>query len=272
MENYFKYSISLMYQKRIFLLLLSMLYLTEIFSQGPPILADKPIMLGQHKGTVRLAYSYVESDKLNARFIMPSVDFNVSNKISLELMAPFQQYIGSYKKGFILSDVGISGKYQYFKQDMQGKTIRLAVKGAHNFKVAKQHANIKPTGAMIWGTYGGIIAGMESLKIGIIGDFGISIVQDNSLRTTSNYFVGKVAFGFPVLKHVFPVRQLNLYLETEIADQLNAKSSSFYLAPGIQYVYGTIAIECFYQRSVYQLGNNNFYPNQTLGGGIRYIY
>jgi hypothetical protein len=246
--------------------------ISAVYGQGPPILADKPIMLGQHKGTVRLAYAYMNADKLDARFIMPSVDFNVSNKISLELMTPFQKYIGSAESGFKLADIAVSGKYQYFKLDLKGKTIRLAVKGAHRFKVAKQHSNIKPVGSMPWGTYGGIIAGMESLRVGVIGDFGISIVQDIAPRVTSNFFMGKISLGIPLLKHVFPIRQLNVYLEAEIVDQLNAVSSSFYIAPGIQYVFGTLAFEFFYQRSIYQNGNNNFFPNKTLGVGIRYIY
>ncbi|MBK8357236.1 MAG: hypothetical protein IPL13_18230 [Saprospiraceae bacterium] len=97
-------------------------------------------------------------------------------------------------------------------------------------------------------------------------------MRDISPYITSNFFQGKVAFGVPLLKHVFPIRQLNVFLETEFVDQLNAKSSSFYLAPGIQYAFGRIAFEAFYQKSVFQNGNNNYYPNETLGGGIRYIY
>ena len=258
--------------KKLFQIFILVWQLSPAICQGPPILADKPIMLGQQVGTVRVVYSYMQADKLDGRFIMPSVDYNVSNKLSFELMLPLQKYIGSAQNGFILSDVGIAGKYQYFKQDLQGKTIRLAVKGAHSFYVAKQHAHIKPVGSGIWGSYGGIIAGMESLKIGIIGDFGISIVRDIAPYITSNFFQGKVAFGVPLLKHVFPIRQLNVFLETEFVDQLNAKSSSFYLAPGIQYAFGRIAFEAFYQKSVFQNGNNNYYPNETLGGGIRYIY
>lgn len=246
--------------------------LSITFCQGPPIIADKPIMLGEHKGTVRVVYSYMKADKLDARVIMPSVDFNVSNKFALEMMLPLQKYIGSAEKGFILSDIAIAGKYQYFKVDMKGKTIRLAVKGAHSFYIAKQHAHIKPVGSGVWGSYGGLVAGMESLKIGIIGDFGLSIVRDITPNVTGNFFQGKLAFGLPLLKHVFPIRQLNVYIETEIVDQLNAKSYSFYMAPGIQYIFGVIAIEAFYQRSVLQSGNNLFYPNQTMGAGIRYIY
>lgn len=258
--------------KLIFLFLIVCLSRTISYCQGPPIIADKPIMLGEHKGTARIVYSYMRSDKLDARFIMPSVDFNVSNKFALELMFPLQKYIGSAEKGFILSDVAIAGKYQYFKQDMKGKTIRLAVKGGHSFYIAKQHAHIKPVGSGIWGSYGGVVAGMESLKVGIVGDFGLSVVRDITPNKTGNFFQGKLSFGFPMLKHVFPIRQLNLYLETEIVDQLNAKSYSFYAAPGIQYVFGVIAIEAFYQRSLLQSGNNLFFPNETMGAGIRYIY
>lgn len=240
-------------------------------AQGPPILTEKPIMLGEGKGTVRLMYVYAAADRLNARFIMPSVDYNINNRIALELGLPFQQYVGS-GKGFVLSDVMVSGKYQYFKQDLQGKTVRLAAKLGHSFYVAKQHAHLRPAGTMIWGSYGGLVAGMESLRIGIIGDFGFSYVRDIAPRINETFFQGKLSVGVPLLKHVFPIRQLNVYLESEVTDQVNARSAVFYLAPGVQYVFGTIAFEAFYQRSVAHIGNNNYYPVETLGGGIRFIY
>ncbi|HMT77285.1 MAG TPA: hypothetical protein PKA44_06195 [Saprospiraceae bacterium] len=253
--------------------LLSILLLLggQLIAQGPPLLTEKMIMLGQGNGTSRVLYIYSNADRFNARYIMPTIDYNLTNKISLELGLPFQQYIGS-SKNFKLSDIMISGKYQNLKVDFHGKTIRISSKIGHSFYVAKQHGHIRPSGTMIWGSYGGVIVGMESLKLGVIGDFGFIYVRDIFPQQNETFFQGKLSFGFPMLKPIFPIRQLNLYLESELTKQINATSSVFYLAPGIQYVFGELAFEFFYQRQILQYGNNNYYPNETFGGGLRFIY
>lgn len=247
-------------------------YATMLTAQGPPILADKPIMLGEGRGTIRLMYVHQAADRLVADYIMPSADYNITNRLSVEGGLMLAKYRGSADIGFKPADAMLSIKYQYFKLDRKGQTIRLAAKGAHTFTILKQHAKIKPTGMANWGTFGGLIVGWETLKFGLVGDFGYVIVRDISPNITANFFQAKTAFGIPMLKHAFPVRQLNGYIELEFVDQINATSSAFYVAPGLQFAYGVWAFEIFYQRALAGSGNQSFYPMTSLGGGIRFVY
>lgn len=246
-------------------------YPVALIAQGPPILTEKTNMLGQGRGTVKLAYLYSEADRLNVRTMVANIDYNLTPSLTFEIGMPVTKYIGSLD-GFKVTDLMIASKYQYFKEDIHGKTFRMAAKLGHSFYLAKRHAHLRPSGTMVWGSYGGFIAGMESLTIGVICEAGFSYVRDIFPKQDETFFQGKLSIGVPLLKRRFPVRQINVYLESELTKQMNAPSGVFYLAPGIQYVHGALAIEMFYQPSIISWGNNNYYTNRTLGGGIRFIY
>lgn len=244
---------------------------TPLSAQGPPILTDKPIMLGQYKGTARLIYTRQRTSKLTSTNLIPMVDFNVSNSLAVEAGAMFTHLDGSAYKGLKLTDIMGGIKLQYFKFDLKGKTLRLANKINYTKQVSYSHAAIKTTGMLGWGFGGGFLAGFESLKFGTVAEAGVQYLNiPDRLRGT---FVDlKLSAGLPLLRQQFPVRQINVYIEQEYLDQIQARSAAWLLSGGLQAIYGVVALEFFYQTCVLSVGNISPYPQRSVGVGVRYIY
>ena len=69
--------------KKIAALLLLAAWATGVWGQGPPITLDKPIMLGEKKGTVRPFAKIADNTVHDFTAIILDADYNITNKLAV---------------------------------------------------------------------------------------------------------------------------------------------------------------------------------------------
>ena len=235
-----------MYQKNLYLLLL-VIGAHLMFAQGPPILLDKPIMLGANKGTIRPFAKILNQQVHDFTAFVLEADYNISNQIAIGAEIPTSHHLNKLSLG----DLTFMAKYQFYKKDGTAKTTRVAIKAKQMFATGKSLET------MILGmghpmTYLGFSGAKESLKLGIQSELGYYFSPSASHL---NFFTAKAGFGLPLLKPTYPVKQINLYLESEATiAQSHAGQSQYgiYIAPGIQYAKGIYTFDFSYQLPITQ--------------------
>lgn len=178
-------------------------------AQGPPITTDGPLMLGGGSVTVRTLAEVRKLDTGTFTYIplmaqyLPTANTQIGIAIPYILYNPNQASSGSG-----LADLQLTGKYQFYREDGTGKTFRMVAKTVQTL----------PTGVALdlmdlstgkYQGYLGVIAGYESLKFGISNELGYSWMPDGTMDGLRH----KLGFGLPLLKPVYPNKQINLYFE-----------------------------------------------------------
>lgn len=251
------------------LILLAILLLSIVdtaFAQGPPILLDKPIMIGENKSTIRTWISYHNNKGIDFWSIPIMYDYNIRNNIQVGVALPIVfSDIQDNKIG--LGDVSLKAKYQFFRKDGMGKTFRMAAKVKQTFPLGKD-VNTPEIGAGNYRTYLGLIAGYESVRYGILSELGYNFITDGQ---TDN-FIAKLGFGLPLLKPKYPVKQLNLYFEYEAMALLEKDSYGIYYAQGFQYAINQYTIDLSVQMPLTQSLPDNLERKLTVLVGGRVIF
>lgn len=201
-------------------------------AQGPPITLDKPIMLGEKKATVRLMSRYADLAVWDYGALLIEGDYNFTNRIAAGLEVPLTYR--TFDRALGIGDIAPMVKYQFYRKDGLGKTVRIAAKAKHTF----------PTGPSLQTpmlgmgqnmSYFGLLAAREALHLGIQAEAGYHFAWENDHMNQWGY---KFGIGLPLLKPVYPVKQVNLYFEWE---GLNPKKQGgdsqygYYYSQGIQY-------------------------------------
>ncbi|WP_343767675.1 hypothetical protein [Gangjinia marincola] len=194
--------------KTIYWCLCSLLLTTSLWSQGPPITADKPIMLGGGSFTVKTLTEIRRTERMNATYIPVMLHYLPTANSLVAVHLPYLHYNIAGTEEDILADIKVLGKYQFYRKDGTGKTFRMVAKTLQSIPTGDK-VDIIGLSTGFYESYFGIVAGYESLKYGISTEMGYNLVPDG----TQDEFRVKGGFGLPLLKPQYPNKQVNLFFE-----------------------------------------------------------
>lgn len=178
-------------------------------AQGPPITADKPIMLGGNSFTTKTLTEIRKTERGTFTYIPVMLHYLPTSNSLIAVHLPYLGYkFENGASGSGLADIKILGKYQFFRKDGTGKTFRMVAKTLQNLPTGKE-LDIMDLSIGKYSGYYGLVAGYESLKYGISNEIGYNWVPDG----TQDEFIYKLGFGLPLLKPQYPNKQVNLYFE-----------------------------------------------------------
>lgn len=191
-------------------------------------------MLGEKKGTLRPYLKLANNAQRDFTALIIEGDYNVSNSFAIGAELPLV-YEQRDKAG--LGDVSLMAKYQFFRKDGMGKTVRIAAKGKQTFATGRD-AETMTFGMGHAMSYIGILAARESLELGTQFEIGYGFVPTNERLSQLSY---KLGFGLPLLEPTYPVKQVNLYFETEGFNLRSFEGDAqygYYYSQGLQYAIG----------------------------------
>lgn len=192
------------------LFLVASLFLsTPAIAQGPPITTDGPLMLGGGSFTVRTLTEFRKMDTGSFTYMPLTAQYLPTSNSQIGITLPYIGYNPDEGlSGSGLADIQLAGKYQFYRKDGTGKTFRMVAKTVQTLPTGKA-LDLMDLSTGIYQGYAGVIAGYESLKFGISNELGYSWMPDGTMDGLRH----KMGFGLPLLKPVYPNKQLNLYFE-----------------------------------------------------------
>jgi len=216
------------------------------YSQGPPITGDKPIMLSGGTMLVKTLTEirHTNEGKFTKAPIM--VHYIFSNKF---LMAAHVPHV-SYKfdnpemgEGSGLGDVQVMAKYQLFRNDNTGKTLRVVAKTVQNLPTGEK-LGIEGMSTGEYESYQAFVLGYETIKYGLGMELGYNVAPNGY---QGNEVIHKFGVGLPLLKPVYPVNQINLYFEYQQSWFPKIEAYQLFYAQGIQYAIDQFTFEAAVQ-------------------------
>jgi hypothetical protein len=238
-----------------------------VFSQGPPINSDTPILLGlEGKGvmlrTVLTSKSrlYQDGERVSDPFdrsvvvteVPIAIPYNLTTNLLVGVIAPIvsarMKSSSVTSNSFGLSDVSLFGKYVLIQVDALQETFRVVAKAG--LKLPTGDSNVSPalgTGATDYslGTAGAWIGS----RVGVYGDVSYSLNGSSDGYNFGDVFSYNVAVGIrlaPAIYETYPATQWNSYIELNGLHSAKDKSSGvinqntgghvLLLSPGIQYI------------------------------------
>ena len=250
-------------------LFVAVLFSSNAIAQGPPITADKPIMLSKGSFIAKTLTEYRSTDFGNFTKVPLMLHYIFHKNALVALHVPFVKY--EFEPGFGfdgtgLGDVNVLLKYQFYRKDRTGKTFRLVTKSLQNLPTGEK-LDIHEFSTGFYKGYYAIVAGYETIKYGISGEVGFNhSPQDNTDELRVN-----LGFGLPLLKPVYPVNQINLYFEYSYVRATEIGANMLLYAQGIQYARKRVTLETAIQLSLFQTELHHGNRNYSLLFGARYI-
>jgi len=249
-------------------ILLCMSLSNKGLAQGPPITADKPIMLGGKTKLIKTLSEFRKTEQGDYLSLPVMFHYLPSSNSLIGLHIPFVNYALNGENGSnnTIGDVAILGKYQFYRKDQMGKTFRVVAKTLQTLPTGeKLGADGISTGT--YQSYQGIVAGYESIKYGISNELGYNIVPNES----NDELRYKLGFGLPLKKPVYPVNQVNLYFEYQNSWFTERHDFLMLFAQGIQYAKGRLTVEGAIQFPLVQNLPENLKREYSIFFGTRYI-
>lgn len=210
-----------------FKIIIGFLFICNLLvAQGPPITGDKPIMLGSNRvilKTLTEIRNLEEGTAVNAP-VMVHYTPTANTLVAIHLPMVFWQ------ENVELGDIQLLGKYQFYRKDKTGKTLRAVLKTIQTLPTGKDF-NLVHISTGDYQSYQGVVLGYETIKYGITSELGLNIVPSSNL----DELIGKIGFGLPILKPVYPVNQVNLLFEYRGSWYPSLEGGAVYYAQGVQY-------------------------------------
>jgi len=258
------------YKKYIFLVFLGV-FLTgsKLAAQGPPITADKPIMLSSKTFIAKTLTEYRSTDFGRFTRVPIMLHYIFHKNALVAVHVPWVTYDfdpGFGLDGSGLGDMNILLKYQFYRKDKTGKTFRLVGKTLQNLPTGEK-LDIHDMSTGLYKSYVAVVAGYETIKYGISGEIGYNL----SPKDDTDEFIAKLGFGLPLLKQVYPVKQINLYFEYQYTRAVETGDDILLYAQGIQYARKKLTLETALQIPLYQTALHHGNRNYSLYLGARYI-
>ncbi len=233
----------------------------QLYGQGPPITSDKPLMLGGKRKVLKTLVEYREFDGQDVIYAPLMIHYLPSAKTFLAVHTPLV-----FSDEAFLGDVRLIGKYQFYRKDTTGSTIRMALKLQSTLPTGKA-IEIPDFSYGKLQTYLGFIAGKESLKHGLLAEVGYNFVPGVDIDELR----ARLGFGLPILKPVYPVKQVNLYFEYASNWLIEQDKYELLYAQGIQYARNSWTLEMSVQFPLIQAGGESK-RGKSLFIGSRYVF
>ena len=207
-------------------------------AQGPPITADKPIMLGGNSFTVKTLTETRVTERGTSFYAPLMLHYLPSSNSLIALHLPYVSYNLKDTDGSGLADIKVLGKYQFYRKDATGKTFRMVAKTVQTLPTGKAVDLLELSTNQYQG-YWALVSGYETLKYGISTELGYNLAPGSNL----NEWKAKLGFGLPLLKPQYPNKQLNLYFEYENSWLVSRDWYQLLYAQGIQYAGKNITLD-----------------------------
>ena len=221
----------------------------QLWSQGPPITAETPIMLGLEGSGVRTFGRYISTENNRNYIHVIAVPYNLSPKFQVGAVFPFvfkNPKNTTSVNGF--GDFTFFAKYQLYKKDGKAKTFRVLGRLAHTFPKGKTSGE-PPIGSGLQQTYLGLVVGHINPKLGVYADVGYNFTNKNATDNLAYNF----SIGMPLLPHQYPQKQVNAYLEINGNYLLEPNINQLFFSPGLQFIPGRrLLLETSFQLPVFQ--------------------
>ena len=231
------------------------------YGQGPPITADKPIMLGGGATIFKTLTEVRVLERGTAVYAPLMAHYLPSSNTLVAVHLPFVDLEGD--RG--LADIKILSKFQFYRKDGKAKTLRMVLKSLTSLPTGRK-LDLLDYSTGEWQQYFAVVAGREALRLGISAEAGYSL----GFHEVPDELRVKFGLGVPLLKPTYPVNQLNLYFEWAMDYQPQLEGTTIKYAQGIQYARGTWTWETSF---LVPLVQNNVFDRQkyTLLFGLRKI-
>ena len=216
--------------------LLFSLFCISLFAQGPPITADKPIMLGGKSFTVKTLTEIRTSEQGTSIYVPFMFHYLPTANSLIAVHIPF--ITTNFSDNFVFADVQVLGKYQFLRKDATGKTFRMVAKTLQNLPTGKKLGVIRQSTGF-YQSYFGVVAGYESLRYGISSEVGFNWSEFSNF----NEQITKLGFGLPLLKPQYPNKQINLFFEYSSSWFTSLGEYQLLYAQGIQYALKNITFD-----------------------------
>ncbi len=239
----------------------------KAYPQGPPITADKPIMLGGNSFTTKTLTEIRNTERGTAIYVPLMLHYLPTSNSLVAIHIPYINYDLAGSTGNTLADMKIMGKYQFYRKDGTGKTFRMVAKTLQTLPTGEELDLIDLSTGKYSGYYG-IVSGLETLKYGISTEVGYNWMPNGSL----DEFRTKLGFGLPLLKPQYPNKQLNLYFEYTSSWIHERDWYQLMYAQGIQYALKNITFDLAVQLPLAQdiAADREF--NYSVFIGTRYTF
>lgn len=256
-----------MKQKHLVSIVFGILLSGSLLAQGPPITADKPIMLGGNSFTTKTLIEIRNTDRGTAFYAPLMLHYLPTSNSLVAVHIPYLNYDFSETSGSSIADIKVQGKYQFFRKDQTGKTFRIVAKTLQNIPTGKELDLIGLSTGLYEGYYG-VVSGYETLKYGISTEVGYNWVPDGTL----DEFRAKLGFGLPLLKPQYPNKQINLYFEYTSSLLTERDWYQLLYAQGIQYAGKNITFDLALQLPLVQNVAEGRELNYSVFLGTRYTF
>ncbi|MGB7393297.1 MAG: hypothetical protein WA913_02775 [Pricia sp.] len=209
-----------------------LLVVGQLKAQGPPITADKPIMLGGNSFTMKTLTEIRTTQRGTFTYIPLMLHYlpTANSLVALHLPYIGYNFETAEADGSGLADIKVMGKYQFFRKDGTGKTFRMVAKTLQSLPTGKE-IDVMELSTGKYSGYYGVVAGYETLKYGISNELGYNWMPDGTL----DEFKYKLGFGLPLLKPQYPNKQVNLYFEYTNSWLTERDWYQLLYAQGVQY-------------------------------------
>lgn len=240
-------------------------------AQGPPMTSDKPIMLSAKTFIIKTLTEIRHTDLgtyTRAPLMMhylPTSDF----LFALHLPLVNDKQLGEVAEvGPQLGDIGLLLKYQWYRFDRTGRTFRSALKAYQTFPSGERVLN-NDINLAEYQLYLGSVSGYETVKYGMSFEFGYNLVPE----LDEDAFRMKAGFGLPILKPVYPVKQVNFLFEYVMNKFTEKDVFELFYTQGVQYARKHFTWEAGVQAPLVQRGDD--LTNKRKYGlffGTRFVY
>lgn len=256
-------------QKLIILMLLCGAIPNFSAAQGPPITADKPIMLGG--GYVFKTLTEIRQTTGGTFTRIPIMAHHLPSANSLVAVhIPMVHHAfnegSGLPDGAKLGDIQLLGKYQFYRKDGHARTFRMVLKTIQNLPTGQKYG-IPGMSTGQYESYFGLVAGREAVRLGMSAEVGYNI----SPYSDRDELRLRYGLGIPLLKPVYPVKQINIYCEFNGNIFTTLGQSELLYAQGFQYAIRRLTFEAAYQWPLATNVQDLFQFRSSIFIGARYV-
>jgi len=216
--------------------------MSTTIAQGPPITADKPIMLSGGTSLIKTLTEVRASTQGTFTRAPLMIHHVLSKNLIAAVHLPFVKYNftdgNPLGEGSTFGDAQLMVKYQFLRKDVSHTTLRAVIKTVQTLPTGK-NLGLEGISFGQYQSYQGIVMGYEASKYGISNEIGYQITP----KSDRDFFTYRVGFGLPLLKQVYPVNQLNLYFEYHNNWYTAVDEYELHYAQGIQYARDQITLD-----------------------------